>query len=155
MGFPRQEYRSRWPFSSPGHLPDPGIKPVSPGSPALASRFFTTEPPGKPRFVIEQHLPTAHFEARGICCFLVMVVHVHWDFYVLIKDFFFLIMDFLFFASIFVFIAMAHSMDCIVHGVAKSQTWLSDFHFHFHGRWDLRSLTRDQTCAACSGSLAS
>ena len=23
-------------------------------------------------------------------------------------------------------------MDCIVHGVAKSQTQLSDFHFHFH-----------------------
>ena len=23
------------------------------------------------------------------------------------------------------------SMDCLVHGVAKSQTWLSDFHFHF------------------------
>ena len=23
-------------------------------------------------------------------------------------------------------------MDCIVHGVAKSQTGLSDFHFHFH-----------------------
>ena len=23
------------------------------------------------------------------------------------------------------------SMDCIVHGVAKSQTRLSDFHFHF------------------------
>ena len=22
-------------------------------------------------------------------------------------------------------------MDCIVHGVAKSQTRLSDFHFHF------------------------
>ena len=21
-------------------------------------------------------------------------------------------------------------MDCIIHGVAKSQTWLSDFHFH-------------------------
>ena len=27
-------------------LPDPGIKPVSPVSPALASGFFTTEPPG-------------------------------------------------------------------------------------------------------------
>jgi len=26
-------------------LPDPGIKPMSP---ALAGRFFTTEPPGKP-----------------------------------------------------------------------------------------------------------
>ena len=23
-------------------------------------------------------------------------------------------------------------MDCIVHGITKSQTWLSDFHFHFH-----------------------
>ena len=27
---------------------------------------------------------------------------------------------------------LENSMDCIVHGVAKSQTWLSDFHFHFH-----------------------
>ena len=24
-------------------------------------------------------------------------------------------------------------MGGIVHGVAKSQTWLSDFHFHFQG----------------------
>ena len=24
---------------------------------------------------------------------------------------------------------LQNSMDCIVHGVAKSQTWLSDFHF--------------------------
>ena len=31
-------------FSSPGHLPDPGIEPASP---ALAGRFFITEPPGK------------------------------------------------------------------------------------------------------------
>ena len=30
MGFPRQEYWSRLPFSSPGDLPDPGIKPWSP-----------------------------------------------------------------------------------------------------------------------------
>ena len=26
---------------------------------------------------------------------------------------------------------LENSMDSIVHGVAKSQTWLSDFHFHF------------------------
>ena len=32
-------------FSPPGDLPDPGIELVSP---ALAGRFFTTEPPGKP-----------------------------------------------------------------------------------------------------------
>ena len=35
-------------FSSPGDLPDPGIEPMSLGSPALARRFFTTAPPGKP-----------------------------------------------------------------------------------------------------------
>ena len=28
-------------------LPDSGIKPLSPASPALAGRFFTIEPPGK------------------------------------------------------------------------------------------------------------
>ena len=26
---------------------------------------------------------------------------------------------------------LENSMDCIVHGVTKSQTQLSDFHFHF------------------------
>ena len=45
MGFCQQEYYSGFPFPPPGDLPNPGIKPVSP---ALAARFFTTEPPGKP-----------------------------------------------------------------------------------------------------------
>ena len=27
---------------------------------------------------------------------------------------------------------LENSMDCIVHGVRKSQTGLNDFHFHFH-----------------------
>ena len=40
--FPRQEYRSGLPFPSPGDLPDPGIKPTSFISPALADGFFTT-----------------------------------------------------------------------------------------------------------------
>ena len=48
MGFPRQEYCSGLPFPSLGDLPDPGIKPVSPESPALAGRFFTTVPSGNP-----------------------------------------------------------------------------------------------------------
>ena len=30
MGFSRQDYWSGLPFPSPGHLPDPGIKPRSP-----------------------------------------------------------------------------------------------------------------------------
>ena len=45
MRFSRQEYWSGLPFPSPGDLPDPGIEPTSP---ALAGRFFTTAPPGKP-----------------------------------------------------------------------------------------------------------
>ena len=39
MGFSRQEYWSGLPFLTPGDLPNPGIKPRSPG---LAGRFFTT-----------------------------------------------------------------------------------------------------------------
>ena len=36
----RLEYWSGWPFPFPGHLPDPGIKPVSLVSPTLAGRFY-------------------------------------------------------------------------------------------------------------------
>ena len=42
MGISRQEYWSGLPFPSPGDLPDPGLKPMSLASPALAGRFFTT-----------------------------------------------------------------------------------------------------------------
>ena len=42
MGFSRQEYWNRLPSPSPGDLPNPGIKPVSLTSPALAGGFFTT-----------------------------------------------------------------------------------------------------------------
>ena len=42
MGFSRQEYWSGLPCPAPGDLPDPGIKPVSLVSPALAGGFFTT-----------------------------------------------------------------------------------------------------------------
>ena len=47
--FSRQEYCSGLPFPPPGDLPDPGLKPASPVSPALAGRFFATVPPGKPQ----------------------------------------------------------------------------------------------------------
>ena len=40
MGFSRQDYWSGLPCPPPGHLPDPGIKPTSLASPALAGRFF-------------------------------------------------------------------------------------------------------------------
>ena len=44
MGFSRQEYWHGLPFPPTGDLSDPGIKPVSLTSPALADRFFTTSP---------------------------------------------------------------------------------------------------------------
>ena len=52
VGFPRQEYWSKLSFPSPEDLPDPGIKPMSLVSPALADKFFTSEPPGRPFYVL-------------------------------------------------------------------------------------------------------
>ena len=45
MEFFRQEYWSGLLFPLPGVLPNLGIKPESPMSPALAGGFFTTEKP--------------------------------------------------------------------------------------------------------------
>ena len=44
----RQEYWSGLLFPTPGDLTDPGIGPMSLASPALAGRFFSTAPHGKP-----------------------------------------------------------------------------------------------------------
>ena len=48
MGFPRQEYCSGLPRPPPGDLSDPGIKPMSPVSPALQVDSWPTESVGKP-----------------------------------------------------------------------------------------------------------
>ena len=42
LEFSTQEYWSGLPFLPPGDLPNPGIKPTSLTSPALAGEFFTT-----------------------------------------------------------------------------------------------------------------
>ena len=47
VGFSRQEHWGRLPFPFLGDLPDPGMAPVSPESPALAGRFYYPEPLGK------------------------------------------------------------------------------------------------------------
>ena len=48
MGFSRQGCWSRLPFPTPWDLPNPGTGPSSLMSPALAGRFLTTAPPGRP-----------------------------------------------------------------------------------------------------------
>jgi len=62
MGFPRQEYWSSLPFPPPGDLPNPGIKPTSFASPALAGGVFPLAPHGKPQwgsyFMLEE--PTSY-----------------------------------------------------------------------------------------------
>ena len=44
VGFSWQEYWSGLPCPPPGDLPDLRIEPRSPGSPASAGEFFTTQP---------------------------------------------------------------------------------------------------------------
>ena len=44
MGFSRQEYWSGWPFLPPGNIPNPGIEPASPESPALQADSLPLEP---------------------------------------------------------------------------------------------------------------
>ena len=55
MGFSSQEYWSRLPFPSPGDIPNPGIEPAYPPTPALAGILFTTEPPEKPGHSLRLH----------------------------------------------------------------------------------------------------
>ena len=58
MRFPRQEYWSGVLLLFPGDLPDPGIEPAFPVSPALAGKFFTTESLGKPISEVNRHFFT-------------------------------------------------------------------------------------------------
>ena len=48
MGFSRQECCSGLLYPPLGDLPDPGIEPISPVSPALQAGSLPTKPPGKP-----------------------------------------------------------------------------------------------------------
>ena len=66
MEFPRQAYCSRLPFPSLGDLPDPGIEPTSP---ALAGRFFTTDPPGKSSLYVHVYMcSTLSVLPRSLFC---------------------------------------------------------------------------------------
>ena len=52
LEFSKQEYWNGLTFPPPGYLPNPGIKPASPTSLALAAKFFTIEPSGNPNIWI-------------------------------------------------------------------------------------------------------
>ena len=52
MEFSRQEYWSELPFPTPRDLPNPGIKPACPVSPALQPNSLPTESSGKNYFMV-------------------------------------------------------------------------------------------------------
>ena len=65
MEFSRQEYWSGVPFHPSGDLPEPGIKPVSPASPALAGGSLQIRPgkkknPAKRAQHCPHQMPTSH-----------------------------------------------------------------------------------------------
>ena len=134
MGFSRPQYWSGLPCPPSGDLPDPGIKAKSLMSAALAGGFFTT---------------STTWEAH---------VYIHIKVYIYI----YILFQILFHCSLFQDaeyspLSILYIVVCIwrrqwhptpvllpgkshgrrawwavIHGVAKSQTWLSDFTFTFH-----------------------
>ena len=53
MGFPRQKFWSVLPFPSAGHLPNPGIEPMSPALQVVSciTDSLPTEPPGNKTYI--------------------------------------------------------------------------------------------------------
>ena len=60
MEFSRQECWSVLLLPAPGNLLDPGIEPMSFGSPALAGVFLTTVPTVKPYICVYMYLYKPH-----------------------------------------------------------------------------------------------
>ena len=56
------------PFPTPGDLPNPGIESPSLTFPALAGRFFTTAPPGKPRISLRSLIKVGFVSADDLPC---------------------------------------------------------------------------------------
>ena len=74
MGFPRQEYWSGLPFPTSGDLPNPGIEPLSPTSPALPDRFFTTSATWEAPIGTQIIVPHANI---GIYFYILLLYYLH------------------------------------------------------------------------------
>ena len=68
MGFSRQEYWSGLPCPPLGDLPDPGTKPTSLTSPALAGGFFTTSATWEGQYTIDITLVSGIVVEHSILC---------------------------------------------------------------------------------------
>ena len=124
-----QEYWSGQPIPSPGDLPNPGIKL---GSPTLHMDSLPTEPPGKPKNTGVGNLSLLHgiFPTQDQIRVSCIAGSLAKESACNAGDL----------GSIpglgrspgegkgypLQYYGLENSMDCIVHGVAKSQTWWSD-----------------------------
>ena len=152
MGFSKQEYWSGLPCPPPGNLPDPGIKPLSPASPALQAdssplshwgcRYFTFKYCKHWLLVSERNFKSYH-----CCCSVTKLCPIIQTPYGSAgKEF---TCDAGHLGSIpglgrppgegrvypFQYSGLENSMDCIVHGVTKSRTRPSDL-LHILNRMD-------------------
>ena len=78
MGFSRQEYWNGLPFPPPGDLPDPGIEPASPVSPALQAHSLLIEPSGKPLLSIEGFFICADNLLSSVAVFIYYLSYILW-----------------------------------------------------------------------------
>ena len=78
MGLPRQEYWRGLPFPSPVDLSDPWMEPVSP---ALAGRFLTGEPPGKPRVCVTIWYWMTQLYYEILQKIITIIIHIRWQNY--------------------------------------------------------------------------
>ena len=133
MGFSRQEYWSWLPFPPPGGLPNPGVKPTSLASPALAGRFFNLPGsiPGSERSPGEWIGYTLQCSWASLVAQLVKnppamqetwVQSLGWE-------------DPLEKGKATPSSTLAWRIPWTVRGVSKSQTQLSDFHFTSLHNW--------------------
>ena len=122
MGCSRQEHWSGLLCPPPGDLPDQGILPVSLTSPALADRFFTLVPSGKPRVWIN------HFYFPFLKIYLpALVLHCSMGVYLFSSS-----------SSFFFFSCKCRFFSCSIQA-------------HNCNMSDLSSLTRDWIWAPCVG----
>ena len=68
MGFSKREYWSELPFPSPGHLPDPGIEPESPVSPALQADSLPVNHQRSPLALSISQFGLTAFQVSRISC---------------------------------------------------------------------------------------
>ena len=136
MEFSRHEYWSGFPFPSPGNSPNPGMKPRSP---ALQADCLPSEPPGKPKFMSTTLLSwLINCQYRKSIynpwnCVPESIIH-HSKLAHPTKDvFFFLVIDGITnsrdmsLGKLYDTVKEREAWRAVVHGVAKSWTWLSNW----------------------------